>query len=137
MRDHMILILEDNGERIAAFEEAVRAMGATIRLWRDAPTMLAECADCLPFANLISLDHDLMPATPDSPDPGTGLEVAEFLATFPPACEVIIHTTNIERRWSMHNELRHAGWKTTIVAPLTPDWIKTSWSAAARTAIGL
>lgn len=31
--------------------------------------------------SLISLDHDLFPETHEAPDPGTGRDVADYLAT--------------------------------------------------------
>ena len=44
-----ILLLEDNDERVAGFKSAVPELGGEwqVRIWRDAPTMLAECEDCL------------------------------------------------------------------------------------------
>jgi hypothetical protein len=132
------MILEDNDERIRAFESAVASLGSdfSLRLWRDAPTMISECGDCLRAACLISLDHDLAPLPDSSIDPGTGLEVAEFLSTHQPSCPVILHTSNHERRWSMHNEFRFAGWSVEIVPPLGDDWIRSSWLPRARGLIG-
>ena len=45
-----ILILEDNDERIAAFQKAVAALGDgfDLKVWRDAPSMIAECEHVLP-----------------------------------------------------------------------------------------
>ena len=123
------MLLEDNGDRIREFETAVRSLDLHffLKLWRDAPSMIAECPQFFSSAALISLDHDLNPISDDSPDPGTGLEVAEFLARQKPVCPVIIHTSNFERRWSMHNELRFANWQTEIVLSFGEDWIRTSW----------
>ena len=44
-----ILLLEDNDERIAGFKSAVRELGEDwqVRVWRDAPTMIAECVRLL------------------------------------------------------------------------------------------
>ena len=80
-----ILILEDDEDRIQGFRSAVAALDreARVRVWRDAPAMVAECATCLGNACLISLDHDLA-AVPGEPDPGTALDVAEFLSRHPP-----------------------------------------------------
>lgn len=69
---NVVLILEDNDERIAAFEETVPA-----------------------------IREDL----------GTGLDVTNHLVKFPPICPVVIHSSNVERVWSMHNEFRFAGWE--------------------------
>jgi hypothetical protein len=54
-----ILILEDNDDRIAAFKKAVEVLGDgfDLKVWRDAPSMIAECETFFPTATLISLDH--------------------------------------------------------------------------------
>jgi hypothetical protein len=132
-----ILILEDNNERIRAFESAIASLSSefVLRTWRDAPTMIAECGDCLEDACLISLDHDLVAIESSRADPGSGLEVAEFLSARRPSCPVILHTSNHERRWSMHNAFRLAGWDVEIVAPIGDDWIRSSWLPRAKTLI--
>src|SRR2546428_9739884 len=106
-----ILILEDNDERIAAFQKTVAALGdgLELKVWRDAPSMIAECEAFFPTTALISLDHDLNPAPGATVDPGTGLDVARFLGDFLPVCPVLLHPSNTDRVYSMHNELRFAG----------------------------
>lgn len=133
------MILEDNDERIQAFRRAIDSLGSNFRLqvWRDAPTMITECHNFLADTCLISLDHDLVPLSDESPDPGTGLEVAEFLSQSQPVCPVILHTSNHERRWSMHNEFRFARWNVEIVPPIGDDWIENSWLPKAKALIGL
>jgi hypothetical protein len=115
-----ILILEDNDERLAAFQRAVAALGDgfELKVWHDAPTMCAECAGYFPDAALISLDHDLNPRQGGVRDPGTGLEAACFLGDFPPVCPVLIHSSNTDRVWSMQVTLS-AG-RDAIPA----DWLK-------------
>src|SRR5438477_7143373 len=129
-----IIVLEDNEDRMRAFESAVAQLGAhhQLRHWRDAHRMIAECHAALPDAALISLDHDLNKEKDDSPDPGDGVDVAEFLGRLPPLCPVIIHTSNAERFWSMHNAFRLAGWQAERVIPLGEDWITRSWLPMAR-----
>lgn len=129
-----LLLLEDNTERIAGFEAVLRELGESwqMHVWRDAPTMLAECEDCFHDAHLISLDHDLNFQPGVTQDPGTGLEVAKFLASYSPFCPVIIHSTNTDRAWSMHNELRFAGWTVDRVGPIGDDWIPKLWLPKAR-----
>ncbi|MBU6400781.1 MAG: hypothetical protein KGS61_10710 [Verrucomicrobia bacterium] len=138
MPRHLVVILEDNADRIRDFEVAVAALGPDLRLrvWHDAPTMVAECPTVLPECCLISLDHDLSPQSGSTGDPGTGLEVSEFLARHQPVCPVIIHTSNSERRWSMHNEFRFGGWQVGIVAPIGEGWIAHSWLPRAKALIG-
>ena len=129
-----LLLLEDNAERIAAFENVLAELGGDwqIRVWRDAPTMLVECVDCFSDTHLISLDHDLNPQPGATVDPGTGLEVAKLLASHFPFCPVIIHSTNADRAWSMHNELRFGGWTVERFGPIGDDWFRKLWLPKAR-----
>jgi ADP-ribosylglycohydrolase len=129
-----ILILEDNEERIAAFENAVKALGPEydLMVWRDAPTMIAECEEFFPNTVLISLDHDLNPSPGVTSDPGTGLDVARLLGDFLPVCPVLIHSSNTDRVYSMYNELRFSGWVVDRVGPLGSDWVQTSWLRSTR-----
>jgi ADP-ribosylglycohydrolase len=129
-----ILILEDNDERIAAFERAVAALGDGFgsKVWRDAPSMCAECEAYFPTTALISLDHDLNPVPGSKTDPGTGLDVARFLADFVPVCPLLIHSSNTDRAYSMQNEFRFAGWMADRVGPIGSDWIETSWLRLVR-----
>src|SRR5947209_13261058 len=129
-----ILLLEDNDERIAAFQKTIAALGDgfDLKLWRDAPTMIAECDQFFPLAVLISLDHDLNPMPGATVGPGTGVDVARFLGDFMPVCPVLIHSSNTDRVYSMHNELRFAGWMVDRVGPLGTDWIEKSWLKRVR-----
>jgi ADP-ribosylglycohydrolase len=129
-----ILILEDNDERIAAFQKAVAVLGDgfEVKIWRDAPSMMAECEAFFPKTALISLDHDLNPMPGAAVDPGTGLDVAKFLAECRPVCPLIIHSTNADRAYSMHNELRFADWIAERVGPIGTGWIETIWLRKAR-----
>jgi FixJ family two-component response regulator len=138
MRERTILILEDDEDRIRGFKSAVASLGPEVgvRFWRDAPTMMAESPACFPKACLVSLDHDLA-AMPGEADPGTGLDVAEFLSLHPPRCPVILHTSNSDGRLSMHNRLRAAGWTVATVPPREPDWIQASWLPIAKRLAGL
>lgn len=63
-----ILILEDNDERITAFEKAVAALGPgfELKVWRNAPGMCAACEGDFPTAALISLENR---SRSDEPDP--------------------------------------------------------------------
>lgn len=129
-----ILILEDNDERIAAFQSAVASLGGDyeLKIWRDAPAMIAECESFFPTTALISLDHDLNPLPGATVDPGTGVDVTRFLGDFMPVCPVLIHSSNTDRVYSMHNELRFAGWLVDRVGPIGTDWIETSWLRMAK-----
>src|SRR3954470_16053523 len=134
MNRSTILLLEDNSERVSQFELAVRQLGGAfkLRVWRDTARMMAECHEFLADAALISLDHDLTKEHQDSPDPGDGVQVAEFFARLPALCPIILHTSNSERVWSMHNALRFGGWQAEQVMPFGEDWIVRSWLPKAR-----
>ena len=129
-----LLLLEDNDERIAAFEAVVCKLGNDwkMRVWRDAHTMIAECEDYFDDTHLISLDHDLNPQPGATRDPGTGVEVAKLFASHFPFCPVIIHSTNADRAWSMHNELRFGSWVVERVGPIGDDWVEKLWLPKAK-----
>lgn len=133
-----ILILEDDDDRVRGFQNAVASLSweLSVRIWRDAPTMIAECPACFAKASLISLDHDLE-AVAGAPDPGTGLDVATFLSLHPPQCPVILHTSNFDGRLSMQNRLRAGRWTVATVSPREADWIQASWLPIAKKLMGL
>jgi ADP-ribosylglycohydrolase len=128
-----ILILEDSEDRIIGFERAVAALGDgfELKIWRDAPSMITECEQHFSSAALISLDYHLK-RRPGMADPGTGLDMTQFLADFLPSCPVLIHTSNSDRGWSMRNELRFAGWTADRVEPSVSDWIERRWLRRVR-----
>lgn len=133
-----VLILEDDSERLLAFQSAVGSLGPafTMRHWRNASAMIAESPAYFSQACLISLDHDLNQESGDTLDPGTGFDVAVFLARHKPVCPVLLHTSNLEgQRW-MLRELHAAGWWVELVLPLGDDWIHRRWLSAARELVG-
>ena len=85
---------------------------------------------------LIGLDHDLelIPSpTGQWIDPGTGRDVANFLATKQPICPVIIQTTNSDAAAGMEMVLRGAGWQTHRVIPFNDlEWIGDDWFRTVR-----
>jgi ADP-ribosylglycohydrolase len=125
----LLLLLEDDAERIAAIEAVLPELGSDwqMRVWRDASTMIAECEYYFADTYLISLDHDLNPQPGSIRDPGTGLEVAKLFASHFPFCPIIIHSTNADRAWSMHNELRFGGWTVERFGPIGDDWFRKLW----------
>ncbi len=138
MRRRTVLILEDEEDRVLGFKSVVASLGQDfkVRFWSDAPSMIAEAPICFAGACLISLDHDLQ-AMGEQADPGTGLDVAEFLSLYPPVCPVILHTTNLDGRLAMQNRLRAGKWTVATVLPREIDWIQTSWLPLARKLLGL
>ncbi len=132
-----ILILEDDAERVRGFERAVASLGQSfgLRIWSDAPSMIAEAPTWFGGTCLISLDHDLQPMAGEA-EPGTGLDVAEFLSLHPPLCPTILHTSNSDGRMSMHTRLRAGGWTVATVSPREVDWIEASWLPMAKRLVG-
>ena len=124
-----ILMLEDNRDRISAFQDVLTELNdCELLVWRSAHESIEHFPEHLASASLISLDHDLV-QDEGEPDPGDGLEVAEFLGKQSPVCPVIMHTTNINRVYSMIRELEDGGWETLRVAPsgMGEDWIQSIW----------
>ncbi len=88
---------------------------------------------------LICLDHDLE-LTPDGDggfsDPGTGREVADWLASKNAVCPVVIHSSNSDAAIGMEMVLQEAGWVTLRVYPHDDlDWIRGQWFPTVRRAI--
>ena len=129
----MLLMLEDNAERVRRFAEALRTIDPALPLlvWRDARAMVREVGPHLSSARVISLDHDLE-APPGAPDPGDGLEVAKFLVSQPAVRPVIIHSSNGQRSTWMAGEFELAGWPCWQVAPLGEDWVEVDWRRLVR-----
>lgn len=124
----MLLMLEDDAERVQRFTETLHVIdpGLTLLVWRDAKAMIREVGVHLPNARVISLDHDLESLDGGS-DPGDGLEVVKFLVAQPVVCPVIIHTSNGQGASWMAGEFELAGWRSWRVAPLGDDWVEVDW----------
>jgi len=136
-----IIILEDNAERQAVMRACLADRFYTFEahFFDDSCEMIRFLESHLGEAILISLDNDLdLKLLPDGRtiDPGTGCNVAEYLAARKPVCPVIIHTTNSIAGDMMVQTLRHAGWKTSRVVPFDDmEWIKSEWFFKVRRAI--
>jgi FixJ family two-component response regulator len=129
----IVLMLEDDEERLDRFEAVAAKLGVELVSWADARAMIAEMGQFLSAAVLISLDHDLMPI--HDIEPGDGLDVAKHLAGLTPSCPVIVHTSNGVRGDAMEGELELAGWTYHRVSPLGDDWIEIDWHRVARRAL--
>jgi len=129
----VLLILEDNAERIQRIEAVMRTLAPELpmRIWRDAHEMIREVPPFLPIASLLSLDHDLEP-TVAGVDPGDGYMVAQWLTSQPMRRPVVIHTSNGERATWMTGAFDLEGWTSVRVLPVGDDWIGSSWRIAVR-----
>jgi hypothetical protein len=129
----MLLMLEDDAERLARFGAVLLALepALPLRVWRNAHSMIREAGELLPSAAIISLDHDLEPE-PGSTDPGDGYVVAQWLVSQPVVRPVIVHSSNRERSDWMAGAFELAGWRHWRVAPLGDDWIEADWRRVVR-----
>jgi hypothetical protein len=138
----LVVTLEDDEPRRTAMSQALEsAMPETEYLFFDnAPDMIEWLERHLRSVDLICLDHDLGPNIEREGeffDPGTGREVADFLAGREPSCPVIIHSSNAPAVEGMKFALEDAGWKTQRVVPFDNlDWIGGEWIEAVVRCLG-
>ena len=130
----VILMLEDDADRIRRFTKALRSVDASssLKIWRDAYVMSREVEAFFPVAQLISLDHDLEPGPGDPPDLGDGIIAAKALVSHRQPCPVIIHSSNGTRSGWMAGEFELAGWTYRRVAPIGERWIEEYWRIVVR-----
>lgn len=128
-----LLMLEDDADRIARFKSVIesRTPSATLTVYRTAHLFIDAYSKLSEPPTLIALDHDLFVDSPNDPDPGDGRDVARFLAELPPACPILIHSTNAAAADSMLFALRDAGWIVERIAPLGGGWIEEYWQSVA------
>jgi DNA-binding NarL/FixJ family response regulator len=128
-----IVILEDDAGRRAAMRECLEGAFPQIetRFFDEAAAMTEFLDNHLEETIAISLDHDLELRPGDGggmTDPGTGRDVADHLARRPPACRVVIHSTNTTAAVGMETALRDAGWRTGRVSPYGDlEWVAERW----------
>jgi hypothetical protein len=136
-----IIILEDNCDRREAMARylADRIPSFDPVFFESPHPMLAYLRDHLGEAVCISLDHDMElinDGTGRLVDPGTGREVADFIATQSPQCPVILHTTNTVAADGMWAVLVDAGWQVHRVVPWgNLEWVHVAWGHTMRRAI--
>src|SRR6266568_2788161 len=95
----IIAILEDDPRRTETMKEVLEDAGSKyeLRFFDNAPEMIAWLDQHLQEVVLLSLDHDLGSnrSRKGKPfDPGTGRDVAEFLAKRACLCATMIHSNN-------------------------------------------
>lgn len=142
--DHMamkIAILEDNADRQTVMRRCIADRFYTFdaHFFDEAAEMIRFLEQHLAETVVISLDNDLeLKPGPRGRmiDPGSGVEVAEYLARREPVCPVIVHTTNTGAAETTKSVLEAAGWRTRRVIPFDDTaWIESAWFFAMRRAI--
>lgn len=137
-----IVILDDEPNRIRTMTECLSSglPGCRIITFDNAPDMIDWLRKHLEDASLICLDHDLGPnrsCNGNVFDPGTGRDVADYLASRKPVCSVLIHTTNSLAAPGMVMVLDDSGWPNSRVAPYNDlEWVSADWIGEAREALG-
>jgi hypothetical protein len=128
-----IVILEDDPYRI---QEMISCLceqfpGVEVVTFDNAPDMIDWLKENLEGTRIICLDHDLGPNRSrhgEVFDPGTGRDVADYLATREPICPILIHTTNSLAAPGMAMVLNDSGWYHLRVLPYCDlEWIRESW----------
>jgi len=132
-----IAILEDNDDRIAAMRRYIadKFPFFELRVFPTAPEAIAWLRDHLSHVILISLDHDLEPSSESQADgdPGTGRDVADYLASQRPQCPVVIHSTNVRAALAMEGDLTESGWQVERITPYDDlAWVAEAWLPLAR-----
>jgi hypothetical protein len=127
----MLMMLEDDPERLQRFRDVLRSIDPKLhlQLWRNAHQMMSEAASYLENTWLISLDPDLE-EEPDGVEPGDRYMVAQWLVSQPIVRPVIVHSSNVERSTWMAGAFDLGKWKHWRVAPIGDDWIESDWRRA-------
>lgn len=137
-----IAILDDEPDRIREMRRCLLGCEPQCDLvtFDNAPDMIAWLTKHLEDAALICLDHDLGPnrvRNGEVFDPGTGRNVADYLATRGPTCPVLIHTTNSLAAPGMAMALDEAGRKHCRVVPYNDlEWVREAWVVDVREVLG-
>jgi hypothetical protein len=136
-----IAVLEDNASRRAAMEASLRERFHQYQpqLFVSASSLIGFLQEHLAEVIVVCLDHDLelQPGRDGRlTDPGTGRQVADYLADQPPTCPVVVHSTNSAAAVGMVALLEENGWRVYRVVPYGDiEWIPREWLRTVRRAI--
>ncbi|MCT7974277.1 cyclic-phosphate processing receiver domain-containing protein [Laspinema olomoucense] len=137
-RAKSIVILDNNKKRIDLMRHHLEQMfpDEYVLFFDNAPELLSWLKVHLHKCLLISLDYNLGPAWTRQEatfEPGNGREVVDYLATQPPLCPLIFHTSNKEAEIGMEMELIDTHWIFERVTA-SPDlkWIEKAWLPLVR-----
>jgi len=132
-----IAVLEDNDERIGAMQRylADKFPFFDVRFFRTAYAAIEWIPEHSSQIICLSLDHDLE-APAGEPDPGSGRDVAEFVARLQPQFPIVIHSTNTHAAIAMEALLQERGWTVSRVLPYGDlAWLAEIWLPAIRAAV--
>lgn len=128
------VVLEDNIDRRNVMKSVLDDLFSTSRIefFDSSDSMILHLVETsLADVSLISLDHDLeMLVSEDGQltDPGSGVEVAEWLAGQEPVVPVIVATTNSQCGDRMVEILQTNAWNVHRIVPYDSErWIEEQW----------
>jgi CheY-like chemotaxis protein len=138
-----VVILEDDPDRIREMSACLhgRFSEYEVVVFDNAPDMIERLSQHLEEVRLICLDHDLGPNRLRAGrvfDPGTGRDVADYLATRQPVCPIVIHTTNNLAAPGMEMVLEDTGWVHSRIVPYNDlEWVREGWIVKVAEALGI
>lgn len=138
-----IAILEDDFRRARQMTRLLKESCGEYEpvVFDNAPEMIAWLGKHGDEVRLICLDHDLganrLLGDGALEDPGTGRDVADYLAGLKPACPVVIHSSNVMAAPGMMMVLEDAGWSCSRLSPFNDlEWVRAAWIKDVRRALG-
>jgi hypothetical protein len=130
---NLIGILDDDIElRQNEMVKAIASLGIEAKpiCHDNAKDFIEWLTGALTSIRLLSLDHDLGPSRERNGErfePGTGMEVVDFLVLNRPIFPIIVHSSNPIDGPAMVRRLQEAGWTVHRVIPFMDDWIPAVW----------
>jgi hypothetical protein len=130
---NLIGILDDDIEfRQDQMVKAIASLGTEVKpiCHDNVKDFLEWLAGALTSIRLLSLDHDLGPSRERNGErfePGTGMEIVDFLVLNRPTFPIIVHSSNPLDGPTMVRRLEEAGWTVHRVIPFMDDWITAVW----------
>ena len=129
----MIFVLDNGPARIEAIWKSLRSreLDKATTIVDNVPDAIFWLSRNLHNCGVISLTHDLGGEQIRDGflwDPGTGRDIANYLAERSPVCPVILHTDNFFVRPQMQCILDRGEWSHSFVAPGNRmDWVEKEW----------
>jgi CheY-like chemotaxis protein len=137
MKRMTIAVLEDNGDRISVMQTVLadKFPFYSVIFCRSADAIISWLREHMDETIGLALDHDLE-RIPGQSDPGSGRDVARFLASEKPQFPIVIHSTNLHAAIGMEAILEENGWSVLRLAPYGDlEWIGESWLPTIRNMI--
>jgi len=122
----MLFILEDNEDRIAAFEDVLAGRPHHIEV--AVPESIEWLSENKESVTLYSLDNDLI-LPKYTGDEGEGWQLCEWILQNGREAPIICHTTNTHAAAKMQQACMDAKWEFLRVVPYGgTEWIHGAWS---------